>query len=42
VLERRIVAGERIGAPEIRAVRGVLKAGKQGCRSGACNLQVHC
>lgn len=28
-LESRIVAGERIGAPEIRAARGALKAGKR-------------
>jgi hypothetical protein len=31
-LERRIVAGEHIGAPEIRAARGVIKAGKRGVR----------
>ena len=29
-LERRILAGERIGAPEIRAACGALKAGKRG------------
>lgn len=29
-LERRIIAGERIRAPEIRAARGALKAGKRG------------
>jgi hypothetical protein len=29
-LERRIPAGEHIGAPEIRAARGALKAGKWG------------
>ncbi|WP_425907614.1 hypothetical protein [Nitrobacter sp. TKz-YC02] len=27
-LERRIIAGERIGAPEIRAARGALKSGR--------------
>ena len=29
-LERRIIAGERIGAPEIRRAHGELKAGKRG------------
>lgn len=29
VLERRIIAGERIGAPEIRAVRGALKSANE-------------
>lgn len=29
-LERRIIAGERIGAPEIRVASGALKAGKRG------------
>jgi len=29
VLERRIAAGEKIGAPEIRAARGARKAGKR-------------
>ncbi len=29
-LEHRIIAGERIGAPEIRAARGMVKAGKRG------------
>jgi hypothetical protein len=34
-LKRRIIAGERISAPEIRAARGMFKAGKRAQRMAA-------